>query len=164
MVSFKIMWNSIISMPNAKVGSAEMKNMYLEAPLDWCKYMKMPLQLIPNDIIKHYRLREKAVNGYVYMEIRKGMYASHKPASLPTNSSNSVWHAMDTSNNLTRLASGSTLHNPSGSTCTWTTWGSNILVTKTQAPLCCPLGRNIWNCWRLEGRSLLWYLSCMEPQ
>ncbi len=34
----------------------------------------MPPQLIPDNIIKHYRLREKAVDGYVYMEIRKGMY------------------------------------------------------------------------------------------
>jgi hypothetical protein len=34
----------------------------------------MPLQLIPDDIIEHYRLREKAIGGYVYMEIRKGMY------------------------------------------------------------------------------------------
>jgi hypothetical protein len=36
--------------------------------------MKMPLQLIPNDITKHYKLRKKTVDGYVYMEIRKGMY------------------------------------------------------------------------------------------
>ncbi len=34
----------------------------------------MPLRLIPNDIIEHYGLHEKAVDGYVYMEIRKGMY------------------------------------------------------------------------------------------
>ncbi len=34
MVSFKIMWNSIISMANTKFGSADIKNMYLETPLD----------------------------------------------------------------------------------------------------------------------------------
>ncbi len=34
----------------------------------------MPLRLIPDDIIEHYRLGEKTVDGYVYMEIRKGMY------------------------------------------------------------------------------------------
>jgi hypothetical protein len=33
----------------------------------------MPLRLIPDDIIEHYELREKAIDGYVYMEIRKGM-------------------------------------------------------------------------------------------
>ncbi len=53
MVSSKIMWKSIISTPNAIFGgSADIKNMYLQTPLDQYKYMKMPLQLIPNNIIK----------------------------------------------------------------------------------------------------------------
>jgi hypothetical protein len=34
MVSSKIMWNSIISMANAKFGGMDIKNMYLETPLD----------------------------------------------------------------------------------------------------------------------------------
>ncbi len=36
--------------------------------------MKRPLRLIPDIIIEHYGLRKKAVDGYVYMEIKKGMY------------------------------------------------------------------------------------------
>ncbi len=36
--------------------------------------MKMPLSLFPQDIIEHYSLQNKALNGYVYMEIRRGMY------------------------------------------------------------------------------------------
>jgi hypothetical protein len=43
--------------------------MYLETPLDQYKYMQMPLKLFPDDIINHYNLSEKALNGYVYMEI-----------------------------------------------------------------------------------------------
>jgi hypothetical protein len=34
----------------------------------------MPLKLFPDDIIEHYNLREKALNGYIYMEIQRGMY------------------------------------------------------------------------------------------
>jgi hypothetical protein len=74
MVSSKIMLNSIISMANAKFSGTDIKNMLLEKPLDQYKYMKMPLRLIPDNIIEHYGLQEKAVDGYVYMEIRKGMY------------------------------------------------------------------------------------------
>ncbi len=48
--------------------------MYLETPLDQYEYMKMPIALLPADIIDHYNLREKAIDGYVYMEIWKGMY------------------------------------------------------------------------------------------
>jgi hypothetical protein len=69
-----IMWNSIIGLSNAKFVSAYIKNMYLETPLDQYEYMKMPLWLIPEDIIKHCGLHKKALDGYVYMEFRKGMY------------------------------------------------------------------------------------------
>jgi hypothetical protein len=48
--------------------------MYIKTPLDRYKYMRLPLSLIPQDIIDHYGLQEKALNGYVYMEIQKGMY------------------------------------------------------------------------------------------
>jgi len=36
--------------------------------------MKMPIALFPADIIDHYGLNTKVLDGYVYMEIRKGMY------------------------------------------------------------------------------------------
>jgi hypothetical protein len=34
----------------------------------------MPLSLFPQDIINQYRLNDKVLKGYVYMEICKGMY------------------------------------------------------------------------------------------
>jgi hypothetical protein len=48
--------------------------MYLDTPLDWYEYMKMPLSLFSQDIIEHCGLLDKVWNGYVYMEICKGMY------------------------------------------------------------------------------------------
>ena len=36
--------------------------------------MRMPLNLFPDNIIQHYNLQEKSCDGYVYMEIRRGMY------------------------------------------------------------------------------------------
>jgi hypothetical protein len=36
--------------------------------------MQMTLELFPDDIIQHYNLQGKALNGYVYMEIQHGMY------------------------------------------------------------------------------------------
>ncbi len=47
--------------------------MYLKTPLDQYEYMQMLLKLFPDDIIDHYNLHEKALNGYVYMEIWRGM-------------------------------------------------------------------------------------------
>jgi hypothetical protein len=74
MVSSKILWNSVISTEGARFPGADIKNMYLETPLDRFEYMKMPIALIPADIIAHYNLNKKVLDGYVYMEIRKGMY------------------------------------------------------------------------------------------
>jgi hypothetical protein len=74
MISSKILWNSTISTKGARFAGADIKNMYLETPLDWYEYMKMPLSLFPQDIIEHYGLSNKTLNGYVYMEICKEMY------------------------------------------------------------------------------------------
>jgi hypothetical protein len=68
MVSSKILWNSVISTKDASFAGADIKNMYLETP-DRYEYMKMPITLFPADIIDHYKLKEKALNGYVYTEI-----------------------------------------------------------------------------------------------
>jgi hypothetical protein len=65
MVSSKILWNSVISTPDTRFAGADIKNMYLETPLDRFEYMKMPIALLPMDIIEHYNLLEKAINGYV---------------------------------------------------------------------------------------------------
>ncbi len=74
MVSSKILWNSVISTKDACFAGADIKNMYLKTPLDRFKYMNIPIELLPDNIIEHYQLQEKVLAGYVYMEIRKGMY------------------------------------------------------------------------------------------
>jgi hypothetical protein len=74
MVSSKLLWNSTISTPGARFGGADIINMYLDTPLDRYEYMKIPLALLPTDIIQHYNLLDKALNGYVYIQICKGMY------------------------------------------------------------------------------------------
>ncbi len=76
MVSSKILWNSVNCTKDARFAGADIKNMYLETPLDQIEYMKIPIALIPDDIIDHYQFWEKVLDGdgCVYMEIRKGMY------------------------------------------------------------------------------------------
>jgi hypothetical protein len=65
MVSSKLFWNSTISTKGARFAGADMKNMYLKIPLDRFEYMKMPLSLFLQDIIDHYGLNDKVLNGYV---------------------------------------------------------------------------------------------------
>jgi hypothetical protein len=46
--------------------------------------MKLPLTILPQEIIEKYDLKRLAVNGWVYLEIRKGMYGL-KQAGLLAN-------------------------------------------------------------------------------
>jgi hypothetical protein len=68
------MWNSVISMPNAQYACADIKNFYLNTPLDRHKYMRMSIKLIPQEFIDMYNLTAKVKNGYVYNKIQKGIY------------------------------------------------------------------------------------------
>ena len=74
MVTSKILWNSVLSTPDAKYCCADVKNFYLETPMDRYEYMRMPIRLIPPAFIDAYDLSSKIHNGFLYMEIRKGMY------------------------------------------------------------------------------------------
>jgi hypothetical protein len=73
-ISSKLLWNSTISMPRARFAGADIKNTYLETPLNCFEYMTIPISLFPTNSIDHYQLNNKVLKDYVYTEIRKGMY------------------------------------------------------------------------------------------
>jgi hypothetical protein len=62
----------------------DIKNYYLGTPLSRFEYMKILLSHFPGDIIQKYNLKALAVDGWVYIEIRKGMYGL-KQAGLLAN-------------------------------------------------------------------------------
>jgi hypothetical protein len=64
------MWNSVLSTKGTKYMCLDIKNFYLTAPLDCFEYMKMPITLFPNWIVKQYNLLEHVKNGYIYLEMR----------------------------------------------------------------------------------------------
>jgi hypothetical protein len=70
----KLLLNSVISTPNAKHMTMDVKDFYLNTPLPRYKYMPLPINLIPEEIMWEYNLRENATNDYIYIEIQKGMY------------------------------------------------------------------------------------------
>jgi hypothetical protein len=52
----------------------DVKKYYLGTPLTIYEYMRLPISILPLNIIEKYNLTRLAVNGWVYMEIRKGIY------------------------------------------------------------------------------------------
>ncbi len=53
----------------------DVKDFYLNTPMKRYEYMRIKITNIPKEIINEYKLNKKVTEvGYVYCEIRKGMY------------------------------------------------------------------------------------------
>ena len=70
----KIMLSSIISTPTAKEMIFDLKDFYLNTYLPQYEYMKIPLVMIKDEIMKQYNLHTLTEKKYVHFEIQKGMY------------------------------------------------------------------------------------------
>ena len=55
----KILFNSIISMPGAKLMTMDISNMYLNMPLKDFQYRRFHIDLIPEEVIEEYNIRDK---------------------------------------------------------------------------------------------------------
>ena len=70
----KLVINSTISTPRARFMCADIKNFYLGTPMARYEYMRLPIHLIPDEIVQAYDLLPKIHDGHVYLEIQRGMY------------------------------------------------------------------------------------------
>jgi hypothetical protein len=82
--AFKILINSTLSTKDAATMMMDIKKYYLGTPLPRFEYMKMLISRFPDEIIQKYNLNALAVDGWVYIEIRKCMYGL-KQAGLLAN-------------------------------------------------------------------------------
>ena len=74
MVTVKVHINSVLSTPGARHMTVDLKDFYLGTPLDRYEYLRIPLSMLPEEIIQHYNLEPLIHKGHVYAEVRKGMY------------------------------------------------------------------------------------------
>ena len=70
----KIMLNSVISTRGARYMTADAANFYLATPMERKEYLRIAVELIPQEFMESYNLQDKVKNGYVYYEIVRGMY------------------------------------------------------------------------------------------
>jgi hypothetical protein len=82
--TFKIMINSTHSTEDAAMMTMDKNNNYMGTPLPRFEYMKMLLSRFSEEIAQNYNLNTLAVDGWVYINIRKGMYGL-KQAGLLAN-------------------------------------------------------------------------------
>ena len=70
----KIFLNSVISTPGARFANANISNYYLMTQLKLPEYAKIKVSDIPEEVIKEYKLHEKAtLDGWVYIKAIRGM-------------------------------------------------------------------------------------------
>jgi hypothetical protein len=72
--TLKILINSTLSTEDAAMMMMDINNYYLGTLLPRFEYMKMLLSRFPTEIIQKYNINALAIDGWVYIEIRKGMY------------------------------------------------------------------------------------------
>ena len=56
LIEANLLINSVISTPNAKFATADIKDYFLCSPMKKYEYMKLPLRIIPEDIRQQYGL------------------------------------------------------------------------------------------------------------
>jgi hypothetical protein len=78
----KLLFNSVISTPDAQFMTGDLKDFYLGTPMDRYEYMQVPIHMIPADIIKSYNLTPLVKNGVIYVEICRGMYGLPQAGKL----------------------------------------------------------------------------------
>jgi hypothetical protein len=75
MNTVKLHLNSVISTKNACYCTINLKDFYLNTPMNQPEYMRMKISNLPLDFIKAYNLNNLATNdGTIYVKIQKGMY------------------------------------------------------------------------------------------
>ena len=72
--TIKLLWNSVLSSPGAKYITMDISNFYLGSPMVRPEYLRLPIKLIPDEIIQQYKLKDIEEDGWVYVKIVGGMY------------------------------------------------------------------------------------------
>ena len=76
LLTVKLMFNNVISTPNAKFMTIDIKDFYLMTPMDGYEYFRMKIELFLQNIFDKYGLRDKVdADGNVFCEIGCGMYS-----------------------------------------------------------------------------------------
>ena len=75
LTTVKTLLNSIVSTPDARFMTIDIKDFYLNTPMaQYEYYMRIPVKFLPADIVAQYNLLPLIHNDHIMVEIRKGMY------------------------------------------------------------------------------------------
>ena len=67
LITSKLIFNILLSIKNVKFMCADISNFYITNLMNRYEYMKLPLDIIPEEIIQQYNLRNLEHKGFLYM-------------------------------------------------------------------------------------------------
>ena len=70
----KLLFNSVLSTPNGMFRTANLKDFFLGTLMSRFEYLHVPKRMLPDNMIAQYMLEPLFHHGFVYVEIRRGMY------------------------------------------------------------------------------------------
>ena len=79
--TIRLQINAAVS-EDAELCTADISDFYLGTPLDRKEYMSISLKHIPSDIQERYNTSAMVHNGYILMEISKGIYGLPQAGKL----------------------------------------------------------------------------------
>ena len=71
----KLVFNIVLSRPGAKFITFDICNFYLQTPLNRPEYVRVRLSDIPDEFVQENNLLAYTPDGWVYFEIRRGVYS-----------------------------------------------------------------------------------------
>ena len=90
LTTFKILLNSVVSTRRAKFKSIDIKDFYYGTPLERPEYMRLHYDELPPTIVDEYDLDSIVHDGWVYVEILKGMPGLKQAGKIAND--RLVWH------------------------------------------------------------------------
>jgi hypothetical protein len=70
----KLFVSSVLPQLNARLATIDLKNFYLNTPLNPPEYVHIKLADIPQEFINKYKLNKFARDSWIYFEMHRGMY------------------------------------------------------------------------------------------
>jgi hypothetical protein len=85
MTTVKCLINSVVSTPEAKFMTMDISDFYLNTPMEQYENMRIPLSAIPDCSMEEYKLAPLIHNGFIVVELRKGIYGLPQAGILANN-------------------------------------------------------------------------------
>ena len=79
--SIKCHWNSVL-FDDSRYCNIDIKDFYLNSQLREYAYMRLPVKIIPTAIMDQYNLYDLVSDGFVYVQVRGGMYGHPEAGRL----------------------------------------------------------------------------------